>query len=51
MNLGEVLLELPAALALGMAAYYVQSVRDVPPDDVASAVADALASLDAVRLR
>ena len=27
-NLGEVLLELPAALALGMAAHYVQSIRD-----------------------
>ena len=48
-NLGEVLLELPAALALGMAAAYVQAHRGSPPvgaDDTVWAP-----DLDTVRLR
>jgi O-antigen ligase len=48
-NLGEVLLELPAALALGLAAYYAMSVRDAPPDDDESA--SAFGPLETVRLR
>jgi O-antigen ligase len=48
-NLGEVLLELPTALALGMAAYHVQAVRG-SPDDVAQP-SPTLASLDPVQLR
>jgi O-antigen ligase len=47
-NLGEVLLELPSALALGMAAYYAMSVRDAPPDDGS---ASAFGPLETVRLR
>ena len=38
-NLGEVLLELPTALALGMAAYYVQTVRGAA-GRASSAIAD-----------
>lgn len=50
-NLGEVLLELPAALALGLAAYYVRSVRESPPDDGGRSSPSTLASVDTVRLR
>jgi O-antigen ligase len=49
-NLGEVLLELPAALALGMAAHYVQTVRSSPPD-VSRASPSTMADLDSVQLR
>ena len=50
-NLGEVLLELPAALALGMAAHYVQSIRESPPDDASRPSPSTLADLDSVQLR
>ena len=48
-NLGEVLLELPTALALGMAAYHVQAVRGSPND--VTRPSPTLASLDPVQLR
>jgi hypothetical protein len=48
-NLGEVLLELPSALALGMAATYVQSMRARPPDPATGT--PTTTSLDAVRLQ
>ena len=48
-NLGEVFLELPAALALGMAAYYARSIREAPPD--VGATPSTLDSLESVRLR
>jgi hypothetical protein len=48
-NLGEVLLELPAALALGMAACHVQRMRAAPPQ--ADVPTPGLGSLTTVRLR
>jgi O-antigen ligase len=52
-NLGEVLLELPTALALGLAAAHVQRMRESPPPEVAQSppTPSVLGSLDNVRLR